>query len=89
LREGHGKRSKGKINVCRHDRFRNAGVNRADPVRGSRIAASGSCRAALDLGYTAGDTDAAGSLTTSDAVTDEKTLDARVEALVRCANRLI
>jgi hypothetical protein len=40
-------------------------------------------------GYTAGDTDAAGSLTTSDAVTDEKTLDARVEALVRCANRLI
>jgi hypothetical protein len=88
LREGHGKRSKGKINVCRPDRFRNAGVNRADPVRGSRIAASGSCRAALDLG-TAGDTDAAGSLTTSDAVTDEKTLDARVEALVRCANRLI
>jgi hypothetical protein len=88
LREGHGKRSKGKINVCRPDRFRDAGVNPRRSCARLRIAASGSCRAALDLG-TAGDTDAAGSLTTSDAVTDEKTLDARVEALVRCANRLI
>jgi hypothetical protein len=52
------------------------------------IAASGAVRL-WSWGYTAGDADAAGSSTTSDAVTDEKTLDARVEALVRCANRLI
>jgi hypothetical protein len=87
LREGHGKRSKGKINVCRPDRFRNAGVNRADPVRGSHRRFR--CRAALVLGLHGRRYCAAGSLTTSAAADDEKTLDARVEALVRRANRLV